>query len=206
MRTFDHPDARKPAAGAVRQAAAAAAAWLREHGPLLMSAAVVLALAGLALWLLWLVLAATGTGLGRAGDGLTSAGRDLAHTVAAPLDAWLDVHVHGAGLAASPGQLAGLWAVVAGVVWLQALLGSRFARIAWTLLGAATLAAVYTGSLPAAAPAATAAAAAIWLLISLPAYASAEGGVLTHAMTRYADTLARRAADRREQATGRGQQ
>lgn len=160
-------------------------AWLRNNWPLLAAVAAVAvaatALAGV-LRLAWLLLTAIGGALGAAGDGVSSAGRwlgdgPITHTIADPVRAWLDGHT--AGLPATGGQLAVLWAVVAVVLYLQALLGSRYARIGWAVIGAATTAAAYTGSHPGGAAGAAGVTAAVWLLLSLPAYAGTKPGPLT---------------------------
>jgi hypothetical protein len=185
-------------------------AWLRENWPLLAAAAVVVAAAALVagvLRLAWLLLTAIGDALGAASDGLTSAGRwlgdgPITRTIADPVRAWLDGH--SAGLPATGGQLALLWAVVAAVLYLQALLGSRYARIGWAVVGAATTAAAYTGSHPAGAAGAAGVTAAVWLLLSLPAYAGSKPGALTRALAQFVDDYHRRRLDAANRRTGAG--
>ncbi len=154
--------------------------YIQDHWLFGLFVLTALLLVGGMLWTAWMIVGWLVTSLvstaSAAGDGLAGAGRWLAdgpitHTVVDSLRAWLDTNT--AGLPATGGQLAVLWAVVAAVVYLQALLGSLAARIGWGLVGAATTTVVYAGAHPAGAAGAAATAAAVWLLLSVPAYARA---------------------------------
>ena len=142
----------------------------RENWPLAATAAGVTATVVLAVWL----IAAFVTGLTSA---VTAGGRNTAtvlqsdsvlRTASGSITAWLDTHT--AGLPATSADLAMAWLVIAVVLYLAAIVGSTYARIAWTLTGAAAIAAAYTGAATTTAPTTAATTAAIWLLLSLPVY------------------------------------
>ena len=94
-------------------------------------------------------------------------GDTVLHTATTAITAWLDGHT--AGLPATSTQLGMAWLGVAGVLYLAAVGGSTYARIAWALTGAATTTAAYAGS-PTGATVAAATTAGLWLLLSLPVY------------------------------------
>ena len=142
----------------------------RENWPLAATAAGVTAVAVLAVWL----IAAFVGGLA---DAVTAGGRNTAtvlqtdsvlRTASGSITAWLDTH--SAGLPATGTDLAMAWLGITLVLWVAAIGGSVYARLAWTLTGAAAIAAAYTGVAATAAAVAAGTTAAIWLLLSLPVY------------------------------------
>lgn len=142
----------------------------RENWPLAATAAGVTAVVVLAVWL----IAAFVSGLA---DAVTAGGRNTAtvlqadsvlRTATGSITAWLDTH--SAGLPATGTDLAMAWLGITLVLYLAAITGSVYARLAWTLTGAAAIAAAYTGAPATAAIAAAATTAALWLLLSLPVY------------------------------------
>lgn len=142
----------------------------RQNWPLGVAALLVVVVSTVLLWLagafvLALVDAAAAggrhSGLWLRDDGLT-------RIVTDPVRAWLDAHT--AGLPATGAELGLAWLVIAAVLYLAALGGSMYARIAWALTGAATIAAAYTGAPATGAAAAAGTTAALWLLLSLPVY------------------------------------
>ena len=92
----------------------------------------------------------------------------LVNMITGPVRAWLDAHT--AGLPATSTDLGLIWAGIAAVLYLVALTRSVYARIAWALVGAATIAAAYAGADTTGAAAAAGTTAAVWLLLSLPVY------------------------------------
>jgi hypothetical protein len=142
----------------------------RQNWPLGAAALGVTATVVLTLW----TLGAFVTGLVSAANaggrhtGTWLFGDSVIRTATSAITAWLDAHA--AGLPATSAELGMAWLGIAGVLYVVALTGSTFARIAWTLIGAATIAATYAGAAAAGAAAAAATTAAVWLLLSLPVY------------------------------------
>jgi hypothetical protein len=142
----------------------------RGNWPLAVAALLLTAVTVLSLWF----TGAFVTGLfdavhaGGRHAGTWLAGDSVVRTATGALTSWLDTH--SGGLPATSTQLGAAWLGVAGVLYVAAVSRSTFARIAWALTGAATVAAAYLGAAPATAAAAAVTTAAIWLLLSLPVY------------------------------------
>jgi hypothetical protein len=142
----------------------------RANWPLAVAALILTAVTALSLWF----TGAFVTGLfdvvhaGGRHTGTWLAGDSVIRTATGALTAWLDTHA--GGLPATSTELGMAWLGIAGVLYVFAVAGSTYARIAWALTGAATVAAAYLGSTTAGAAAAAATVAAVWLLLSLPVY------------------------------------
>ena len=146
-------------------------------------AAVLLILVTGVVWVLVKLVTGIGGLLADGGRAATSGGRDLAGwltdgpittTVTTPVRAYLDTHA--AGLPATAGQLWTTWLVAAGVLLLLAATGSLGARIGWTVLGALTTAMVYAGTTGHGQALAAGLTAAVWALLSIPAFARRHRG------------------------------
>ena len=142
----------------------------RENWPLAAAAAGVTATVVLVLWL----VAAFLTGLtaavtaGGRNAGTLLHGDSVLRTASGSITAWLDTHT--AGLPATSTEIGMAWLGIAVVLYLAALGGSTYARIAWAFTGAAATVAAYTGATNTTAAAAAVTTAALWLLLSLPVY------------------------------------
>ncbi|OJF14475.1 hypothetical protein [Couchioplanes caeruleus] len=152
--------------------------WLRENWSLLPLWLALLIFAGTLLWLLWVILRAIVSGIAAAGDATGDGLARLAtwitegpvlHALSEPVRHYLDTHT--AGLPATGGDLWMTWLVTATGLYVFALLGSTYARIGWAVIGALSAAAAYAGAAPGAQGTAAGLIAAVWLLLSLPAYA-----------------------------------
>ena len=130
-----------------------------------LAAATVLTLWTLGSFLTAMVGAATSGGRH---TGLWLRDGGLIRTITEPVRIWLDTHT--AGLPATGADLGLLWLAVAAVLYLAALTGSTYARLAWALTGVATTAAAYTGASTTSAAAAAGTTAGVWLLLSMPVY------------------------------------
>lgn len=156
-------------------------AWMHEPGNWLALAFLTLAVftVGAVLWLLWALINAIGSGLAAlahaGGEGLNAATHWLAdwpitEVINQPVRAYLDTH--SAGLPATGHDLWILWLLACTVLYIAALTGSRYARISWIVIGALTATAAWHGTTTAAGrPVAAATTTAMWLLLSLPAFA-----------------------------------
>ncbi len=142
----------------------------RQNWPIGVAALGVIALSALALWTLGAFLTAmiaAATSGGRH-TGLWLHHSALTRTITDPLRAWVDTHT--AGSPATSTDLALAWLVVAAVLYLAALTGSTYARVAWALTGAAITTAAYAGAAHTGALVAAGTTAGAWLLLSLPIY------------------------------------
>jgi hypothetical protein len=142
----------------------------RGNWPLAVAALIATAVTVLALWF-------TGAFVTGLFDAVHAGGRHTAtwltgdhviRTATGAVTGWLDTRT--GGLPATSTELSAAWLGIAGVLFVFAVAGSTYARIAWALTGAATTAAAYLGAAPASAAAAGATTAAVWLLLSLPVY------------------------------------
>jgi hypothetical protein len=142
----------------------------RGNWPLAVAVLIATAVTVLTLWFTSAVVAAVFAAVHAGGRhaGTWLAGDHVIRTAAGAITAWLNTHT--GGLPATSTQLGAAWLGVAGVLYVYAVAGSTYARIAWTLTGAATTTAAYLGTAPAGAAAAAATTAALWLLLSLPVY------------------------------------
>ncbi|MFI7074932.1 hypothetical protein [Micromonospora sediminicola] len=152
-----------------------AALFLRENWPLGVAALVAAGVLALLAWGVWTIVTATIDAIDAAGDAAHDAGAwitggPIISSISDPLRAYLD-QAHAAGLPATGRDLLTTWLVAAGTLYLGALLGSTYARVGWAAIGALTAAAVYAGAPHATGPTAAALTAALWLTLSLPAYA-----------------------------------
>lgn len=157
----------------------------RENWPLALA---VLAVTGSVLLTVWLLAAFVTTLIKAAGiTGATAADwlhRDgIVHTVTGSIRGWLDSNT--AGLPATGADLGLAWAGITAVLYLAAIGGSTYARIAWALTGLAATAAAYAGAATTTAAAAAGTTATVWLLLSLPVYRRRHRSIPT------ADTTAR---------------
>jgi hypothetical protein len=175
--------------------------FLRDNWPLGVAALIALAVVGGLLWLLWVVIAGVLSALGAAatavGDAAPALGSwitdgPITGSISNPVRAYLDSHT--AGLPATGRDLWITWLVAAGVLYLGALFGSTYARIGWVAIGALTAAAVYLGAPAGTGPAAAGLTAAVWLALSLPAYAATSRVSLGDALDHLTDRRARRTA------------
>lgn len=188
-----------------RRAADRVTLAVREYG--LIAAAGLTALAVLAalLWLLTALIGALADGLGATGGALTTfadwlSDGPVTRSVAGPVRAYLDAHA--TGLPATGRDLWIVWLVAVAVLYTGALAGSKFARIGWAVIGVLTAAAAYAGAGHDSGPAAAGLTAAVWLLLSLPAY-TRPGGALTDEIARHlADRRGRRDRERLDAARG----
>ena len=142
----------------------------RENWPLGLSALVA---GGIVVLVVWLVIAfvtalvkAAGSGGSAAADWLGSDA--IIRTVTGPITGWLDTHA--AGLPATGGDLSAAWLGIAVLLYVAAIGGSTYGRIAWALTGIAAIAAAYAGATITSAAVAAGTTAALWLLLSLPVY------------------------------------
>lgn len=142
----------------------------RANWPLAVAALIATAVTVLSMWFAGAfvtgLFAAVHTGGRHAGTWL--AGDHVIRTATGAITAWLSTHA--GGLPATSTELGSAWLGIAGVLYVFAISGSTFARIAWAAAGAATVAAAYLGADLAGAAAAAVTAAAVWLLLSLPVY------------------------------------
>ncbi|MDT4992821.1 MAG: hypothetical protein QOH97_2713 [Actinoplanes sp.] len=160
---------------------------LREAGRIVPAPALAAFTAALALvatvaaLVLWQLL----TGLVRLITGITAGIRDtatgaahtgahdvtvagLTRTITEPVHAYLTHHA--AGLPIGGTTLWLTWLATTAMLLLLSALGSRGARIGWTLTGAATTAMVYTATNPTARPVAAGLAITLWALLSVIAF------------------------------------
>ncbi|MEU0157075.1 hypothetical protein [Micromonospora fulviviridis] len=205
---IDHITISETAGGRRQRALRALAAWwndnratlfLRDNWLLGVLALAALALLGVLLWGIWVIVTAlvdgVSAGLGAAGDAARGIGSwitdgPITHSISNPMRAYLDSH--SAGLPATGRDLWITWLVVAGVLYAGALIGSTYARIGWAAIGALTAAAVYVGAPEGTGPAAAGLTAAVWLALSLPAYAATSRLSLGDALDSLTDRRARR--------------
>ncbi|MEV0005895.1 hypothetical protein AB0H28_26920 [Micromonospora sp. NPDC050980] len=170
-----------------------ATGFLRDNWLLAVAALTALAVLAVLLWGIWTfvtaIIGAIDAGLGAAGTWVT--GGPITHSISDPMRAYLDAHA--AGLPATGRDLWVTWLVAAGVLYLAALAGSTYARIGWAAIGALTAAAIYLGAPAGTGPAATGLTAAVWLALSLPAYAATSRVSLGDALDSLTDRRARRA-------------
>jgi hypothetical protein len=169
-----------------------AALFVRDNWPLGAAALAALAVIGALLWAIWVIVAklihAVDAGVDAAGAWIT--GGPITHSISDPMRAYLEGHT--AGLPATGRDLWITWLVALGVLYLGALAGSTYARIGWAAIGALTAAAVYTGAPAGAGPAAAGLTVAVWLTLSLPAYAATSGPSLGEVLDSLTDRRARR--------------
>ena len=146
-------------------------------------AAVMLALAAGILWLLVTLVSGLAGLIADGGRAVGNHGGDLlgwltdgpiTTTVTNPVRAYLDTHA--GGLPATAGQLWTTWLITAGVLLLIASAGSPGARIGWTVFGALTTAMAYAGTTGDGQALAAGVTAAVWALLSIPAFARRRGG------------------------------
>lgn len=174
-------------AGRRQRALRALAAWwrdnratlfLRDNWLLGVLALAALAVLGVLLWGIRVIVAALVDGVSTVLDAAGEATRGIGswitdgpitHSISTPMRAYLDSH--SAGLPATGRDLWITWLVVAGVLYAGALIGSTYARLGWAAIGALTAAGVYAGAPAGTGPAAAGLTAAVWLTLSLPAYA-----------------------------------
>lgn len=195
---IDHIRATEPGTGRWRALTdwwrdSRATLFLRDNWLLGLFALAALAVISVLLWAIWVIVTklvdVVSRGLGAAGDWVT--GGPITHSISDPMRAYLDAHA--AGLPATGRDLWITWLVAVGVLYLGALAGSTYARIGWAAIGALTAAAVYAGAPAGAGPAAAGLTAAVWLALSLPAYAATSGVSLGDALDSLTDRRARRA-------------
>ncbi|MEV0216496.1 hypothetical protein [Micromonospora sp. NPDC050695] len=166
--------------------------FIRDNWPLGAVALAALALLSVLLWAIWVIVPKLigGIDAGLDATGAWIAGGPITHSISDPMRAYLDTHT--AGLPATGRDLWITWLVALGVLYLGALTGSTYARIGWAAIGALTAAAVYTGAPAGAGPAAAGLTAAVWLTLSLPAYAASSGPSLGDILDSLTDRRARR--------------
>lgn len=147
----------------------------RATAAILGAIALALTLIGLLIW--WVIAGIVGvvTGITTAisdssADAAKTSAHDLAswsltRTITEPVRTFIDQH--SAGLPVGAGTLWLTWLISTGVLFLLAALGSRGARIGWTLVGAATTAMVYTATSPAGRLVAAGLTLTIWAVLSV---------------------------------------
>ncbi|GIE87900.1 hypothetical protein [Actinoplanes regularis] len=92
----------------------------------------------------------------------------LTRTITDPVHTYLTQHA--ASLPATGQQIWTAWLVTTGILFALAAVGSRGARIGWTLTGALTTAMAYAGTDPAGRPIAAGLTAIAWALLSVIAF------------------------------------
>jgi hypothetical protein len=146
-------------------------------------AAVMLALAAGIIWLLVTLVTGLAGLLADGSHSAADAGGDLlgwltdgpiTTTVTNPVRAYLDTHA--GGLPATAGQLWTAWLVLAGMLLLIAATGSTGARIGWTVIGALTAGMAYAGTTGHGQALAAGVTAAVWAVLSIPAFARRRRG------------------------------
>jgi hypothetical protein len=179
------PGRRAAAVRVARSGGSAAARWLREYGLVTAVGLCLLALVSLALWLVWVILSAIGRGLDAAGSvivGAITATPDAAagawHSFTAweitrsatePIRAYLGQH--DTALPASASQVWTTGLITAAVLLTLSWMGSWGARIGWTVLGIAAVAAAHAGAPAASAGLSAGITAAFWGVASVLAFA-----------------------------------
>jgi hypothetical protein len=140
-------------------------------------AAVMLALAAGILWLLVTLvsglvglIADGGRAVGHRGGDLLGWLTDgpITTTITGPVRAYLDGHA--AGLPATAAQLWTTWLITGGLLLLIAAAGSPGARIGWCVFGALTSGMAYAGTTGDGQALAAGLTAAVWALLSIPAF------------------------------------
>jgi hypothetical protein len=122
-----------------------ALSWLRDHWLAGVTAVAACLMLVLLLKVLVAIIGAAGEGLHRLAGWFTDG--PITHSINDPVRAWLDAHA--TGLPATGRDLWLVWLVTAGVLYLYAVFGSRYARIGWAAIGVLTAAAAYAGAGPA---------------------------------------------------------
>lgn len=147
----------------------------RATAAILATIALAITLVGLLVW--WMISGIVGviTGIttaiaGSSADAAKTGAHDLAswsltRTITEPVRAFLDQH--SGGLPVGAGTLWLTWLATTGALFLLAALGSRGARIGWTLTGATTTAMVYTATPPTGRLVAAGLALTIWAVLSV---------------------------------------
>jgi hypothetical protein len=175
--------------------------FIRDNWPLGVAALLALAVTGGLLWLLWIVIAGLLSGLGAAataaGDAAPALGSwitdgPITRSISDPVRAYLDAHTTGLPAGGRDAWIA--WLVAAGVLYAAAVTGSTYARIGWAAIGALTATTAYLGAPTGTGPAAAGLTAAVWLTLSLPAYATTRRISLGDALDHLTDRRARRTA------------
>ncbi|MEV4826457.1 hypothetical protein [Micromonospora sp. NPDC049274] len=168
------------------------ALFLRDNWLLGVVALAVLAVLSVLLWAIWVIVTklvdVMDAGLDATGAWITDG--PITHSISDPMRAYLDTHT--GGLPATARDLWITWLIAVGVLYLGALTGSTYARIGWAAIGALTAAAVYLGAPAGAGPTAAGLTAAVWLTLSLPAYAATSGPSLGDVLDSLTDRRARR--------------
>ncbi|WP_019899963.1 hypothetical protein [Salinispora arenicola] len=163
---------------------------VREHWLLGVAALVALAATSGLLWLLWLIITGLASALGAAGGAIVDTAPTIGawitdgpitHSISDPMRTWLDGTT--TGLPATGRDLWIVWLVTLAVLYAAALTGSTYARIGWAAIGALTAAAVHAGAPEGTGPAAAGLTAAVWLLLSLPAYTATSRYSLVDVLT-----------------------
>ncbi|MEU0082029.1 hypothetical protein ABZY58_29365 [Micromonospora tulbaghiae] len=169
------------------------ALFLRDNWLLGVLALTALAMLGVVLWGIWVLvttlIAGLDTGLDLTGAWVT--GGPITHSISDPVRVYLDGHT--VGLPATGRDLWITWLVALGVLYLGALFGSTYARIGWAAIGALSAAAVYLGAPAGTGPAAAGLTVAVWLTLSLPAYAGLSRLSVGDVLDSLSDWRARRA-------------
>ncbi|WP_027661727.1 hypothetical protein, partial [Salinispora mooreana] len=162
---------------------------IRENWQLAVIVPFALAATGALIWLLWLLLTGLITALGAAGSAIGDTAPavgawitdgPITRSISEPMRAWLDTNT--AGLPATGRDAWITWLVAICVLYAAAVAGSSYARIGWAVIGALTAAAVHAGAPEGTGLAAAGLTVAVWLLLSLLAYAGPVAGSAFAAM------------------------
>ncbi|MFF0182564.1 hypothetical protein ACFYPF_26095 [Micromonospora sp. NPDC005223] len=169
------------------------ALFLRDNWLLGALALAALAVLGVVLWGIWALVTTLIDGLDAGLDaaGAWIIGGPITHSISDPVRAYLDGHT--AGLPATGRDLWITWLIALSALYLGALLGSTYARIGWAAIGALSTAAVYLGAPAGTGPAAAGLTIAVWLTLSLPAYAGLSRLSVGDILDSLSDRRARRA-------------
>lgn len=158
--------------------------FLRENWLLGVAGLTAATVLGLLAWGLWALITALISGAtGDAARGLATWITDgpITRSISEPMRTWLDSNT--AGLPATGRDAWITWLVTVCVLYAAAVTGSTYARIGWAIIGALTAAAVHAGAPEGTGLAAAGLTAAVWLLLSLPAYTATSRYSLVDVLT-----------------------